>query len=266
MITRMLDATARHRRPILLGGVAAAIVEATLISLDPLSVAWLTALIAAAALLMLLAGASFRQARPTAFVVRPDLPAFVAPGRAGPVYLALCFMFLAADRAGQVAASARADDVLPSDIGLVVLQAMVVSLLFVKAWIGFDISLRPDGLHERRGVGTVFVPWQATPAAYVARRPDGAPTVAIPPGTVPVQGANAAGRRPTEVRLTYGRPELVRTGGLTRNTQRITTDQVDASFLAAAISFYANHPEDRAGIGTDHGHRHLQQALTQTTE
>jgi hypothetical protein len=61
--------------------------------------------------------------------------------------------------------------------------------------------------------------------------------------------------------LTYAHPELVRTGGLTRNAQRINTDHVDAAFLAAAITFYANHPEDRADIGTDHGHRRLQQAL-----
>lgn len=133
-----------------------------------------------------------------------------------------------------------------------------------QAWIGFDISLRPDGLYDRRGVGTVFIPWQATPMAHVARRPDGTTTVVIPPGAIPVQDANTAVGRPTEVRLTYGHPELVRTGGLTRNAKRINTDHVDAAFLAAAITFYATHPEDRAGIGTDHGHRHLQQALTQT--
>jgi hypothetical protein len=163
-----------------------------------------------------------------------------------------------------MAASARTDDVLSFDIGLVVLQAIAGSLLFVQAWIGFDISLRPDGLYDRRAVGTVFVPWQATPAAFVARRPDGTATVVIPPGAIPVQDANTSSRRPTEVRMAYAHPELVHTGGLTRNAKSLNTDHVDASFLAAAITFYANHPEERAGIGTDHGHRHLQQALTQT--
>jgi hypothetical protein len=266
MITRMHDATAVHRRPILLGGVVVAVVETTAIALTPPSDARLAALIAPAVLLLLLAGASFRHARPTAFVVRPDLPAFVTPARAGPVYLALCFLLMAADRAGQVVASVRTDDVLSADIGLVVLQAVLVSVLYVQAWIGFDISLRPDGLYDRRGVGTVFVPWEATPAAYVARQPDGTTTVVIPPGAVPIRDANTSSRRPTEVRMAYARPELVRTGGLTRNAKSINTDHVDASFLAAAITFYVNHPEDRAGISTDHGHRHLQQALTQTED
>ena len=31
--------------------------------------------------------------------------------------------------------------------------------------------------------------------------------------------------------------------------------------LAAAISFYARHPEHRAGIGTDDGYRRLRRAL-----
>jgi hypothetical protein len=264
MIARMFDATARHRRPILLGGVVVAVVEAASTALNPHSDARPAGLVVVAVLLLLLAGTSFRQARPAAFVVRPDLTAFVAPAAAGPVYTALCFLLMAADRVGQVVASVRTDGVSSFDIGLVVLQATLASLLYVQAWIGFDISLRPDGLYDRRAVGTVFVPWQATPAAHVARRPDRTTTVVIPPGAIPVQDTDAAGRRPTEVRMAYGRPELVRTGGLTRNVKRLITDQVDASFLAAAITFYANHPVHRAGIGTVHGHRHLQQALTQT--
>ncbi|MDI6105730.1 hypothetical protein QLQ12_44850 [Actinoplanes sp. NEAU-A12] len=266
MIARMLDATARHRRPILLGGVVVAVIEATLTTLNPFSDVRLTWLIVVPVLLLVLAGKSFRQARPTAFVVRPDLTAFVAPAAAGPVCTALCFLLIAADRVGQVAASVRTDGVSSFDIGTVALQVIVSSLLYVQAWVGFDISLRPDGLYDRRAVGTVFVPWQATPAAHVARRADGTKTVVIPPGVIPVQDANAASGRPTEVRMLYGRPELVRTGGLTRNANRITPHHVDASFLAAAIAFYASHPDDRAGIGTVHGLRHLQQALTPTEE
>jgi hypothetical protein len=101
MITRMFDASARHRRPILLGGVVAAAVEATLIALNPLSDARLATLIAAAVLLLLLAGSSYRRARPTAFVVRPDLPAFVTPAAAGPVYTALFFLLMAATKSAR---------------------------------------------------------------------------------------------------------------------------------------------------------------------
>ncbi|GLW30544.1 hypothetical protein Areg01_34840 [Actinoplanes regularis] len=260
----MFDATERHRRSILLGGVVVAAVEATLTALDLLSAARSAGLIVIFALLSLLIVASFRQARPTAFVVRPDLTAFVAPAAAGPAYLALCFLLMAADRVGEVLSSVHADGVSSFDIGLVVLQAIASSLLYLQAWIGFDVYLRPDGLYHRRVVGTVFVPWQATPAAHVACRPDGTKTVVIPPGVIPAQDTRAADGRPTEVRMAYGRPELVRTGGLTRNANRIIPHHVDASFLAAAITFYANRPEDRASIGTAHGYRQLQEALAQT--
>lgn len=263
MITRMFGATARHRRPILLGGVVAAVVWAATTASNPFSDARLAALIVVTVMLLLLAVTSFRQARPTAFAVRPDLTAFVAPAAAGPVYTALCFLLMAGERVGQVVASAPADGVPAFDIGMVALQAIVASLLCVQAWAGFDISLRPDGLYDRRALGTVFVPWQATPAAHVARRPDGARTVVIPPGAIPVRDARAAGGRPSEVRMAYGRPELVRTTGLTRSVKQLYTIHVDASFLAAAITFYANHPEDRADIGTVHGLRHLQQVLAQ---
>jgi hypothetical protein len=263
MIAKIFDATARHRRPILLGGAVVAVVEATLTALDPLSGARAIRLMAGVGvLLLLLAMSSFRQAPARTFLVRADLAAFVTPAAAGPVYAALAFLFLTADRVGRDVAGVHTDGMSSFDIILAFLQVILMSLLYVQAWIGFDISLRRDGLYDRRAFGTVFIPWQATPTAYVARRPDETATVVIPPGMVPAQDATSAGSRPTEVRMTYRHPELVRTRGLTRNVDRLTTNHVEASFLATAITFYANHPENRGAIGTVDGLRHLQNALT----
>jgi hypothetical protein len=68
------------------------------------------------------------------------------------------------------------------------------------------------------------------------------------------------------VRLGYVHPGLVRRRGLVGNTKRISPVHLDARFLAGAIAFYAEHPEHRAGIGTDSGYRLLQQALTRGAE
>jgi hypothetical protein len=79
MIARLFAATARHRRPVLLGGAVAAVGQAASAALDPFSGARPAVVVMVQVLLLLLAVASLGQARPVTFDVRPDLTALVAP-------------------------------------------------------------------------------------------------------------------------------------------------------------------------------------------
>jgi hypothetical protein len=263
MITRIGDAAVRHRRAILLVGVILAAVQAALTALAPMSLTWLAVM----ALLVVLVGvAGVRRTRPAAFVVRGDAAAFTAPPAAWPVLFSLCLMVFAGDRVGSVVRSVRADDWLWVEVGIAGLQVVAVLLFVAQAWQGYDIALRPDGLYDRRSLGTLIVPWEAIPVPRPGRRP-GRPTGAVfPPGAFAAQDPHPADVQLAEVRLGYVQPDLVRRRGLVWNTKRIYAVHLDARVLAGAIGFYAQHPEHRASIGTDSGYRLLHRALTRGAE
>jgi hypothetical protein len=266
MITRLVNATARHRHAILLAGVALAAAYATLTALLlPVSVT-LVIFVTVTVPLLVLAVVATRRTGHAAFVVRPDLPAFTAPTHAGPVYLALGVMAMAGDRIGTTVRNIHAGDWLWIEVLGAGVYLLSIIVAVRPAWHGYDVYLRPDGLYDRRSLGTLIVPWEAVSTAELHRRPGRATTIVVPPGAFAAHDTDATRDRPGEVRLTYAQPRLVRRRGLTGTAQRITTFHVDERFLAAAIGFYAQHAEYRAAIGTDDGYRRLRQALADGTE
>lgn len=261
VITRLVTATARHRHAILLSGVAVAAAYATLTALLLPVVVTLVVLIVVTVPLLVLAVVAARRARPAAFVVRPDLPAFTAPTHAAPVYLALGIMAMAGDRIGTTVRNVLAGDWLWLEIFGAGLYVVSIILAVRLAWRGYDVYLRPDGLYDRRSLGTLIVPWEAVATAELYPRPGRSTTIVVPPGAFAAGDTDAARDRLGNVRLTYARPRLVRRRGLAGTAQEITTFHVDERFLAATIDFYAQHAQYRAGIGTDDGYRRLRQAL-----
>jgi hypothetical protein len=265
MISTIRGGVARHRRAILLGGVLLAAAEATLIALAPETDATWFAFLGVMVVLLLLSVVGFGRVRPAAFIMRAAPPAFIPPARPGTLFSALAALTWAGWGIGSALHSVRIDHHWPLSVYVVALYPVVMVLVVHQAWHGYDVSVRPDGLYDRRGLGTLVVPWDAEPAARLGRRPDGPPAeLVFPPGAYPAEHAKS--NRPETLRLEYRRPELVRRRGLVLRTTRLFTDDLDAQFLANVIGFYAAHPEHRAGIGTEGGHRRLQQALAQGPE
>ncbi|MFI7601854.1 hypothetical protein [Actinoplanes sp. NPDC049681] len=255
MISRVAGATARRRRPILVAGVALALVQAMLTA----SVRTTVPTLVFAALFVLVNACIPRRRAPAALVVRAGSASFTAPVRAWPVFYALPVLALTGDRVGTAVRDLRADDLFPVDVCVAVVYVTVAVIVVARAWRGFDIALRPDGLYDRRALGTVFVPWAALPAVRTRLRRSPATSV-FPPGAFAAHDDDPAGS-PDQIRLGYGRPELVRRRGLVWHTRRIRTAQVDMRFLAAAIRFYATNPEQQPAIGTDEGYRRLREAV-----
>lgn len=238
-----------------MAGVVLAVVQAMLAASVPGTVSTL----AVVALLVVVVVCMPRRAAPAELVVRAASASFTAPVRVWPVYFALCMLGLAGDRVGTAVRSVRTGDVWPAHVSLAVLEVVLALILVAHAWRGYDISLRRDGLYDRRSLGTVFVPWEAVPAAQAVRRRRRPTTSVFPPGAFAAHHSDPADR-PDEIRLGYVRPELVRRRGLVWDTKRIQTAHIDVRFLAAAIRYYATRPEQQAAIGTDEGYRRLRQA------
>jgi hypothetical protein len=110
-----------------------------------------------------------------------------------------------------------------------VLPLLLLPLVWYRVLGPFGPVLRPDGLLDRQPSGSVFVPWEAGPAAV--------PTT-------------------TGVKLRLTRPELVRRRGF-RPGSTIRTG-ADRGFTAWAINLYATRPEYRRTIGTEEGLRLLE--------
>lgn len=263
MINAVLDATTRHRHGVLLGGVLVAVAEAIWVALTPSSLAPLLAFPVGMTALLLLAGASFRQRRPSALTVRSGAEAFTAPARAGNVYFALHALLFTGYRAGTALQAIRIEQPWRFDLSLAAFVLVVTVPVVVQAWRGYDIDLRPDGLYDRRILGTLIVAWDSMPTARIdAGRERPHPAVVFPPGAYPAEEARRRRDRPATIRLTYQRPDLVHRRGLAFATKKLVTEHLDAPYLVAVINFYASHPEHRNDIGTELGYRHLQEALT----
>jgi hypothetical protein len=143
----------------------------------------------------------------------------------------------------------------PPERALAVFGATVTALLifFVVArvvyyWRGVVLRLTPRGLLHRAPLFSRFIPWEA-----------------LVPGT-PEPPPSRAWQAST-IQLAVSLPNLVELRGM----QRVAGDPrrplvlaqtlVDATLLAWAIRWYAEHPEHRAGIGTPVEHDRLVAAL-----
>lgn len=178
-------------------------------------------------LLLLLAVVAVVRTRPKAFVVRPAVPAFNAPPQPAFVLMALAFLPLATGMFDFVIRAWTTEPFLLDQL-LGLGGAAMLMVWFVSAWRDTSVQLRPDGLWQRGITGWLIVPWDASPTV---------PT--LPPAPYA-----------DTVRLSYGRPDLVRRHGLHVYRRRLRTQDIDPRLITAAIRYYVDHPEYRPAIGT----------------
>ncbi len=109
-------------------------------------------------------------------------------------------------------------------IAVVVLLLLLVPLQWYSVLGPFGVFLGPDGVRDRQPFGSIFVPWEAVPAA-----------------------------EPTSsgVKLRIVHPELVMRRGFRPGTTVRTG--ADRGFTAWAINLYAARPDYRRAIGTNDG-------------
>ncbi len=208
----------RHRRPLLLAGVAVLVAYAAAAYRELPAPGWLPAILVAIALLVL-AVLDHRRPRPTALVVRHG--EFAAPPSASAVCVALAMLLVAAGGLGTFVRQARIDGRWLPGLAVAAVWLAVTGVVVVSAWRGGDVRLRPDGIRT----GRRLLPWEALDPSYPAVRGRGSDQLAL--------GLAAGG------------------------TRILRTDDVDARFLAGAIRFYAHRPAHRAAIGTAAGYGRL---------
>jgi hypothetical protein len=199
-------------------------------------------------------------ARPTRFVVTRG--AFTVPPLDLPVLGVISTMVISAIFLPQVVRQWRTVDdpdraVTTLNIGfasvstiVLLLTTLVLVTTAVMVWRGPGIKLTPAGVWWRGGPGRRLVPWES-----------------LAPGGPPRPRTDAK-----RLSLAVVRPELVIqrgwTMGLGNRQAPALPLQVDVHlwFLADAIRWYAEHPEDRAAIGTHAEHDRLVMALTGSPE
>jgi hypothetical protein len=199
-------------------------------------------------------------ARPTRFVVTGG--AFTVPPLDSPVIGVISTMVIAAIFLPQVVRQWRSVDdpdraVTILNVGfasvstiVLLLTTLVLVATAVMVWRGLGIELTPAGVWWRGGPGRRLVPWES-----------------LEQGGPPRPRTDAK-----RLSLAVVRPELVLqrgwTIGLGNRQAPALPLQVDVHpwFLADAIRWYAEHPEDRAAIGTQAEHDRLVTALTGSPE
>jgi hypothetical protein len=235
MIGNVLAATVRHRYVVLMLGLLIASVNSVAVGFAPSLGEVLffpLVFLALAVLVLAIVSMGFR---PAYFVVLPQTPAFATPAPAWKVFFALGFLGPASASIGALVRSTRADIVSTFDVVLGIPWLVLVALLIVEAWRGHEVQLRPHGIRQSWVLGSLTVPWEALPAAR------------MPPGV----------DRPSRLRMAFAKPQLVQRRGVPWSRNALRTDNVDAGFLAAAILYYARHPEHRATIGSQAEYQRL---------
>ncbi|UQU65198.1 hypothetical protein COUCH_02275 [Couchioplanes caeruleus] len=245
MLSRLMDATARHRRLIVAVELAVAVV---LVVLNARRADVIRTLfpweIGVALLGGALAIAAFNR-RPRTLEVAPDLRAFVTPAGPGTVFLLGAWVPIASSNIGSgLRDLADREDLWQLDLASLVCYGVALLLLVRTLWISPGLELRHDGMLDRSVAGSLFVPWEA----FALDRP------ACPTG------------KPGQVAFAYRNPELVRRRGLPRGREQMTVTGVDLWFLSRAIHHYVTQPAFRAAIGTDVEYRRLRQSLQVTPE
>ncbi|WP_412737925.1 PH domain-containing protein [Krasilnikovia sp. MM14-A1259] len=255
MIAALLDAAARHRRAVVIGGVVAAVALAWMTVSAPRRI-WIAAL--AWLVVVLLQVVTDRRERPARFVVRPERRTFSPPAYGAPALRVVAQLLWLGSFVHQL----QEPGALPWGIGIGGMSVVVVGSHLWHAWDGHEVVLNPEGLHHRRLFGTLFVPWTAVAAARLTSRRARPPvTSVVPPGAFHPAEDVRDRDRPAAVRLRYAQPGLVLRRGVIRDRGRLDLEEIDPGYLAEVINFYVAHPGHRAGIGTVEGHRTLQQAL-----
>jgi len=212
----------RHRRALLLAGIAVVVGYAAAAYRELPAPGWPPAILVAVALLVL-AVLDHRRPRPASLVVGKG--EFAAPPSASAVCVALAMLLVAAGGLGTFVRQARVDGRWLPGLAVAAVWLAVTGVVVVSAWRGGDVRLRPDGIRTGRRV----LPWDAIDPAYPAVRGRGSDQLAV--------GLAAGG------------------------TRILRTDDVDARFLAGAIRFYAHRPAHRAAIGSAAGYGRLIAAL-----
>jgi hypothetical protein len=208
----------RHRRALLLAGVAVAAGYVIVAYLELPGPGWPPSIVVAVALLVL-AVLDHRRPRPTALVLGRG--EFAAPPSASAVCVALAMLLVAAGGLGTFVRQARVDGRWLPGLAVAAVWLAVTGVVFVSAWRGGDVRLRPDGVRT----GRRLLPWEALDPSYPAVRGRAADQLAL--------GLAAGG------------------------TRILRTDDVDARFLGSVIRFYAHRPAHRAAIGTAAGYGRL---------
>ncbi|MEV4704646.1 hypothetical protein [Actinoplanes sp. NPDC049316] len=240
MLSRLMAATARHRRLIL---SCELLVALAVVVLDPGRhfFPWAIAVVLVG-LALAIAAVNRRQA---ALVLESEPPAFGTPVNPGPVFLFGAYVPIMGSNVGTSLRNvAERDELWQLDLVVVVLCAVALGLLIRATWVGQDFQLRRDGVVHRTAVGSLVVPWEA----FALDQP------AYPGG------------KDGQVAFTYRRPELVRRRGLPRGWELRTVTGVDVWFLSRVIHHYVTHPEHRAAIGTEGEYRRLRESLELTPE
>ena len=228
VITRLLAAVGRRRRVILAVGLVLSVGYALAhLWVPDLGQRTFPTMLATMAVLLLMGVVSASWRQPRSFVVQRHMPAFSTPPQPTFVFLALAFLVMGTGMAANVVRDWASESFLPDQL-MELVYACVAIMWVTLVWRDSSVQLRPDGLWQRGAIGSLVVPWDASPTV---------PTFPPDPNAKTVQ-------------LTYGRPDLVRQYGLRLYRHRLRTDAIDPRFLCAAIRYYTAHPEHRPAIGT----------------
>jgi hypothetical protein len=176
-------------------------------------------MVATTAVLLLMGVVAASWSRPRSFMVQPHGPAFSTPPQPMFAFMALAFLVLGTGMAADVVRDRASESFLPGQ--LIELTYPCIAIMWVAlAWRDSGVQLRPDGLWQRGASGSLVVP-------------------TLPPDP-----------HARTVRLTYGRPDLVRRRGLHLYRNQLRTHAIEPRFLCAAVRYYTAHSEHRPAIGT----------------
>ena len=154
MLIRLLLTPGRHRKVVLTAGVTAAAVYLVAYTRSPMFRDQEVTIWAVAVALFLLALAASAVARPRAFLVRPEVPAFITPPSAGDVYASLGQLTLATALTG-IYLRDRAEGHPSVDLRLAILLPVLALAGVAASWRSKGIELRPDGLHDKEILGVL---------------------------------------------------------------------------------------------------------------
>jgi hypothetical protein len=244
VILRFSAAVARYRRRILLTGLVLSAIAVTDAVRAPQEPAAALASVGTVAILALVGavvmGAVFRRHIGRRFEVDELDRAFRTPLGGAPVLV--CIFLLAglmffAEVGGWSWAHGDRDG---GWLAVMMLLGAPTALFVALVWRGHGLTLTTDGIRADQGTGRVVIPWTAL-------SPDQPPPVTPP--------------EEFRVEVAVAHPEQITRSGVIRRPHRLTFEGTQPGFVAAAIRHYAAHPDARAMIGTESGHRRLSELL-----
>lgn len=224
---RMRGKIIRHRLRFLVGVLVTAIVLAVLLQAEIPVVS----VICAALLGLLTVGfavsslVAYTACRPAVFLIREGT--FETPPTVATVLSSSMFTVLAVQPWAWAADNAhRGFGYDQPQIAVAVFMSFLLPVQWYSALGRFGLVLRPDGILDRQPLGSIFVPWEAGPAAHPTR---------------------------LGIKLRLTRPDMLVRRGLRPGTNIATG--ADPDFTTWAINLYAARPDHRPTIGTHDGLR-----------